>query len=145
MAPREQPCLVPRAIYASALAPAARRSLHTGFAASPMESSGGSGLTNLLIGPLLQCLEAATLGMPLEARALLWRRRRAAAELHPQVWKTRMGRFRTEGAVEAFKNVYQKGAGSPGRRLGAFAAAFRRRFRCRTPAPPRQQVTRGVS
>ncbi len=26
-----------------------------------------------------------------------------------QVWKTRMGRFRSEGAVEAFKNVYARG------------------------------------
>ena len=68
MAPPEQPVLVPRAIYTSALAPVRRALQPRGFAASPMESSGGSGMTNLLLGPLLQCLEAASLGMPFEAR-----------------------------------------------------------------------------
>merc|ERR1711957_890361 len=42
-------------------------------------------------GGVLQCLEAATLGMPFE------------------VWKTRMGRFRTEGTMEAFHNVKKSG------------------------------------
>ena len=46
---------------------------------------------DLLIGPLIQCMEAATLGMPFE------------------VWKTRMGSNRTEGNLEAFKNIYRKG------------------------------------
>ena len=46
---------------------------------------------DLLIGPMIQCLEAATLGMPFE------------------VWKTRMGSNRTEGTLEAFKNIYRKG------------------------------------
>jgi len=46
---------------------------------------------DLLNGAILQCLEAATLGMPFE------------------VWKTRMGRFRDEGNIEAFKNVYKRG------------------------------------
>tara|TARA_B110000977_G_scaffold172918_2_gene225680 strand:+ start:17535 stop:18377 length:843 start_codon:yes stop_codon:yes gene_type:complete len=46
---------------------------------------------DLLIGPLIQCCEAATLGMPFE------------------VWKTRMGMNRTEGTIEAFKNIYKKG------------------------------------
>ena len=46
---------------------------------------------DLLIGPMIQCLEAATLGMPFE------------------VWKTRMGSNRSEGTLEAFKNVYRKG------------------------------------
>jgi hypothetical protein len=46
---------------------------------------------DLLIGPLIQCMEAATLGMPFE------------------VWKTRMGSNRTEGTLEAFKNIYRKG------------------------------------
>ena len=45
----------------------------------------------MLIGPLIQCMEAATLGMPFE------------------VWKTRMGSNRTEGTLEAFKNIYRKG------------------------------------
>jgi len=51
---------------------------------------------DLFNGAVLQCVEAATLGMPLE------------------VWKTRMGRFRAETTVEAFKNVYTEGG------LGAF-------------------------
>lgn len=46
---------------------------------------------DLLNGAFLQCVEAATLGMPFE------------------VWKTRMGRFRNEGTVEAFVNVYKRG------------------------------------
>lgn len=44
-------------------------------------------------GALLQCVEAATLGMPLE------------------VWKTRMGRFRNETTLEAFGNVYKRAGG----------------------------------
>lgn len=44
----------------------------------------------------MQCAEAATLGMPFE------------------VWKTRMGRFRSETTIEAFKNVYKQGG------IGAF-------------------------
>ena len=44
-------------------------------------------------GAILQCVEAATLGMPFE------------------VWKTRMGRFRNESTVQAFKNVYHRGGG----------------------------------
>jgi len=46
---------------------------------------------DLAIGGGLQCLEAASLGMPFE------------------VWKTRMGKFRNEGTIEAFKNVYKRG------------------------------------
>jgi len=46
---------------------------------------------DLFIGPLIQCAEAASLGMPFE------------------VWKTRMGRHRTEGTAEAFKNIYRGG------------------------------------
>jgi len=38
-------------------------------------------------------LEAATLGMPFE------------------VWKTRMGRFRNENTIQAFRGVYQNGGG----------------------------------
>ena len=45
---------------------------------------------DLATGALLQCIEAATLGMPFE------------------VWKTRMGRFRSEGSVEAAINVYKR-------------------------------------
>lgn len=44
-------------------------------------------------GAVLQCVEAATLGMPLE------------------VWKTRMGRFRNENTAEAFVNVYRRAGG----------------------------------
>jgi hypothetical protein len=46
---------------------------------------------DLFLGPLIQCAEAATLGMPFE------------------VWKTRMGRFRQEGTMEAFANIYKQG------------------------------------
>jgi|TARA_B110000967_G_scaffold99295_1_gene101974 hypothetical protein len=46
---------------------------------------------DLLIGPLIQCCEAATLGMPFE------------------VWKTRMGSNRTESTMQAFGNIYKKG------------------------------------
>jgi len=46
---------------------------------------------DLAVGGTLQCLEAASLGMPFE------------------VWKTRMGKFRNEGTVEAFVNVYKRG------------------------------------
>ncbi len=44
-------------------------------------------------GAVLQCAEAATLGMPLE------------------VWKTRMGRFRNETTIQAFGNIYNKAGG----------------------------------
>lgn len=44
---------------------------------------------DLLNGAILQCIEAATLGMPFE------------------VWKTRMGRYRNESTVQAFVNVYK--------------------------------------
>ena len=46
---------------------------------------------DLFLGPLIQCAEAATLGMPFE------------------VWKTRMGRFGQEGTLEAFANIYKQG------------------------------------
>lgn len=62
-------------------------------------------LTDLRNGALLQMAEAATLGLPLE------------------VWKTRMGRFRSEGTLTAFRNVYTNGGGGlPGVR--AFWAGF---------------------
>eukprot|EP00922_Rhytidocystis_sp_ex-Travisia-forbesii_P039292 GHVS01058460.1.p1 GENE.GHVS01058460.1~~GHVS01058460.1.p1 ORF type:complete len:111 (+),score=9.95 GHVS01058460.1:245-577(+) len=51
---------------------------------------------DLVNGGVLQCVEAATLGMPFE------------------VWKTRMGRFRNESTREAFVNVYKRGG------VGAF-------------------------
>lgn len=51
---------------------------------------------DMLNGAILQCVEAASLGMPFE------------------VWKTRMGRFRNEGTFEAFANVYKRGG------VGAF-------------------------
>jgi len=46
---------------------------------------------DLLNGAILQCVEAATLGMPFE------------------VWKTHMGRNRSEGTFEACSNLYKKG------------------------------------
>lgn len=57
------------------------------------------GPRDLLNGGLLQCVEAATLGMPFE------------------VWKTRMGRYRGETTVQAFRNVMRDGGG-----VGAFWA-----------------------
>lgn len=39
------------------------------FAPSALEPSAGGGLVNVAIGPLLQCLEAASLGMPFEVHA----------------------------------------------------------------------------
>lgn len=63
------------------------------------------GVKDLRNGALLQMAEAATLGLPLE------------------VWKTRMGRFRNEGTLTAFRNVYTNGgSGLPGVR--AFWAGF---------------------
>jgi len=50
----------------------------------------GSSWRDLFTGATLQCCEAATLGMPFE------------------VWKTRMGRFRNESSIEAFKNIYKR-------------------------------------
>jgi len=52
---------------------------------------GSGGWKDLVNGAVLQCVEAATLGMPFE------------------VWKTRMGRFRTESTAQAFVNVYKNG------------------------------------
>ena len=48
---------------------------------------------DIIIGPAIQMAEAASLGMPFE------------------VWKTRMGRHRTESTMEALKNVYKTGGG----------------------------------
>lgn len=46
---------------------------------------------DLLYGAILQCMEAASFGMPFE------------------VWKTHMGSNRKEGTIEAFRNIYKKG------------------------------------
>jgi hypothetical protein len=54
-----------------------------------------------------------------------------------QVWKTRMGRFRSEGAIEAFKNVYSQGGGArcvP--RNNPCGCRPRRRLRCGQLAAP---------
>ena len=45
---------------------------------------------DLVVGGVLQTVEAMTLGMPFE------------------VWKTHMGTFRKESTMEAFKNIYKK-------------------------------------
>eukprot|EP00993_Chasmostoma_nieuportense_P002514 NODE_3302_length_992_cov_27.517919_g3156_i0.p1 GENE.NODE_3302_length_992_cov_27.517919_g3156_i0~~NODE_3302_length_992_cov_27.517919_g3156_i0.p1 ORF type:complete len:282 (-),score=39.92 NODE_3302_length_992_cov_27.517919_g3156_i0:78-923(-) len=58
-----------------------------------MAPPAGKGPRQLAEGALLQCCEAASLGMPFE------------------VWKTRMGRFRNETTLVAFKNVYNDGGG----------------------------------
>ncbi|OEH74910.1 mitochondrial carrier [Cyclospora cayetanensis] len=54
------------------------------------------GPKDLASGAALQCVEAATLGMPFE------------------VWKTRMGRHRSEGTLEAFSSIWRS------RGLGGF-------------------------
>jgi len=51
------------------------------------------GFTDVRNGAVLQCLEAATLGMPFE------------------VWKTYMGRNRNEGTLTAFRSIYMKNGG----------------------------------
>lgn len=51
---------------------------------------------DLFTGGILQCVEAASLGMPLE------------------VWKTHMGTYRSQGTIESFWNIYKKGG------VGAF-------------------------
>ncbi len=71
------------------------------FVPAAMERSGN--WRDLVIGPALQCLEAASLGMPFE------------------VWKTRMGRFRNEGTIESLVNVYKAGGGGL-KGIGAFWA-----------------------
>ncbi len=72
------------------------------FIPAAMEIKGG-GWQNAVIGPVLQCLEAATLGMPLE------------------VWKTYMGRNRDATTLGAIRSIYQKGgSGFPG--IAAFWA-----------------------
>lgn len=50
----------------------------------------GKGWKNLRNGAVLQCCEAITLGMPLE------------------VWKTRMGRFRTESTMQSFQTILKQ-------------------------------------
>lgn len=59
----------------------------------PALSPRGKKIKDARNGAVLQMVEAATLGMPLE------------------VWKTRMGRFRNESTVEAFRNVHVSGGG----------------------------------
>lgn len=61
------------------------------FIPAAMETPKSGNWRDLVIGPALQCMEAATLGMPFE------------------VWKTRMGRFRSEGTIESLLNVYKSG------------------------------------
>ena len=62
------------------------------FIPAAMEMKGG-GWQNAVIGPVLQCMEAATLGMPLE------------------VWKTYMGRNRDATTLGAIRSIYQQGGG----------------------------------
>lgn len=63
------------------------------------------GVKDIRNGAILQMAEAATLGLPFE------------------VWKTRMGRFRNEGNLTAFKNVYSS-AGGGFNGVRAFWAGF---------------------
>eukprot|EP00186_Timspurckia_oligopyrenoides_P000232 CAMPEP_0182447532 /NCGR_PEP_ID=MMETSP1172-20130603/17087_1 /TAXON_ID=708627 /ORGANISM="Timspurckia oligopyrenoides, Strain CCMP3278" /LENGTH=278 /DNA_ID=CAMNT_0024644005 /DNA_START=83 /DNA_END=916 /DNA_ORIENTATION=+ len=58
-----------------------------------MVAATGKGLTDIRNGAVLQCLEAASLGMPFE------------------VWKTRMGRYRNEGTLTAFRQIYTLNGG----------------------------------
>mmetsp|Transcript_1558 Transcript_1558/g.3311 ORF Transcript_1558/g.3311 Transcript_1558/m.3311 type:complete len:87 (+) Transcript_1558:1271-1531(+) len=52
---------------------------------APWLDQTGKGIKDIRNGAVLQCLEAASLGMPFE------------------VWKTRMGRFRNENTFTAFR------------------------------------------
>ena len=61
-------------------------------AEKPQQKAGVT--ANLLRGAALACAEAATLGLPLE------------------VWKTRMGRFRTESTMQSFRAIYADGGAS---------------------------------
>eukprot|EP00181_Compsopogon_caeruleus_P001515 CAMPEP_0184685790 /NCGR_PEP_ID=MMETSP0312-20130426/20216_1 /TAXON_ID=31354 /ORGANISM="Compsopogon coeruleus, Strain SAG 36.94" /LENGTH=284 /DNA_ID=CAMNT_0027140249 /DNA_START=121 /DNA_END=975 /DNA_ORIENTATION=- len=65
----------------------------------------GKGWKDLRNGAILQCMEAASLGMPFE------------------VWKTRMGRFRSESTIRAFMMVY-RGAGGGMAGVTAFWAGL---------------------
>lgn len=47
--------------------------------------------SDLVVGGLLQCAEAATFGMPFE------------------VWKTHMGTYRNEGTLQSLKRIYKEG------------------------------------
>lgn len=85
------------------------------FVPAAMERSGN--WRDLVIGPALQCLEAASLGMPFE------------------VWKTRMGRFRNEGSIEALVNVYKAGGGGL-KGVGAFWAGVDAKVRFGVPTIP---------
>jgi len=63
---------------------------------------------DMAIGSVLQCAEAATLGMPFE----VWKTRYIQSGLlytsgHGSQ-KNSMGRFRNEGSVEALVNVYKR-------------------------------------
>jgi len=66
-----------------------------------MGGTGKKGIRDVRNGALLQMAEAATLGLPFE------------------VWKTRMGRFRSESTITAFRNARIAGGG-----YGAFWAGF---------------------
>ncbi len=69
-------CTPPAACYAVPLRPCPNNSGQplpdrlAPFIPAAMEMKGG-GWQNAVIGPVLQCLEAATLGMPFEVRFLL--------------------------------------------------------------------------
>ena len=62
-------------------------------AANAAAAPAGKGWKNIRNGAVLQCAEAITLGMPFE------------------VWKTRMGRMRSETTTEAFWNIHKQGGG----------------------------------
>jgi hypothetical protein len=83
--------------------------------ASPPPASTKKGLVDIRNGAMLQMAEAATLGLPLE------------------VWKTRMGRFRSEGTLTAFRNVYTVGGGGLNG-VRAFWAGFTPKVRRRAPS-----------
>lgn len=59
----------------------------------PAVNPTGKKLRDARNGAILQMIEAASLGMPLE------------------VWKTRMGRFRDESTITALRNIYLRAGG----------------------------------
>ena len=87
----------------SALISAAASAVWRPVLPMPAAAPTGKGLKDLRNGAVLQCAEAITLGMPFE------------------VWKTRMGRFRSETTAESFAAIYRQG----GRGVGGMSAFWK--------------------
>lgn len=117
--PMDASCLLPPP-------PLVRRGPMGGAVAAAAIEGGGS-LQSALLGPSLQCFEAATLGMPLEVGDCGACKERAAAERAAaalgrpppqplssslQVWKTYLGRNRGVSTLQAVRDIYAGGGAS---------------------------------